>query len=87
MSHTSAAQPPRELVLDHVMFPTYMSDDFIDLVEEIWTARKLGKVFTQKPNRSFKPVYARSRSFYVEYLSNVQAEPFWSNAIYLPRPR
>ena len=53
-----------ELVIDHVMFPTYVSDEFLDLAEENWKARGVGRVFSQPPNQSFKAIYFQSKSFY-----------------------
>lgn len=76
-----------ELIIDHVMFPTYLSDKFLDLVEETWKERDVGRVFSQPANASFKGVYFQSSSFYVEYLSNVASQPYWSNAVYVVVPK
>ena len=76
-----------ELVVDHVMFPVYYNNPFLDLVEDIWRERKLGRVFSGPQNSSFKGVYLQSKSFYVEYLSNTKSEPYWSNAVYVVVPK
>ena len=76
-----------ELAIDHVMFPVYYNNPFLELVEDIWKERKLGKVFTGPQNASFKAVYLRSKGFYVEYLSNTKSEPYWSNAVCVVVPK
>lgn len=75
-----------ELLIDHVMFPVYLSNEFLDVVEKDWKRRNVGRVFSQAANPSFKPIYFQSKRFYVEYLSNVSSEPYWSNAVYVVVP-
>lgn len=75
-----------ELKIDHVMFPVYFNNALLEFVEYDWKNRKSGKVFTQPQNDHFKGVYLPSQSFYVEYLSSVETEPYWSSAIYLVVP-
>ncbi|MBX2867335.1 MAG: hypothetical protein KTR18_01560 [Acidiferrobacterales bacterium] len=76
-----------ELVVDHVMFPLYFNNQFLDVAEEVWEEMNMGKVTRGKQNAAFKAVYLHSKSFYVEYLSNVKAQPYWSNAIYVVVPK
>jgi hypothetical protein len=76
-----------EIQIDHVMFPVYLNNAFLDVVEEIWAAKKAGKVFAQPQNAAFKGVYLQSKSFYVEYLSNVKDQPYWTNAVYVVVPK
>ena len=83
---TSLADEPMELKIDHVMFPVYANNAFLDTVEADWKERKTGKVFTQPQNDFFKAVYLRSKSFYVEYLSNVETQPYWSNTVFIVVP-
>jgi hypothetical protein len=91
LSGSSAAQSIQgstmELVVDHVMFPIYFNNPFLGLVEEIWRDRKVGRVFSQPQNPSFKGLYLRSKSFYLEYASNTKNEPYWSNAVYVVVPK
>ena len=69
------------------MFPIYLNNPFLDIVEKIWTEQRSGKVFNQPQNAAFKGVYLQSKSFYVEYLSNVKDQPYWSNAVYVVVPQ
>jgi len=81
------AEEKMELVVDHVMFPVYFNNPFVSLMEEVWQEQSKGKVFVGKQNASFKGVYFQTSAFYVEYLSTVKNEPFWSNALYLVVPK
>jgi hypothetical protein len=76
-----------ELILDHVMFPVYYNNPFLEVIEDIWRERELGKVFAEPQNESFKGVYLSSKSFYIEYLSNTKSEPYWSNTVYIVLPK
>jgi hypothetical protein len=76
-----------EVVIDHVMFPVYFNNPFLEAVEAEWRAQNLGKVYSQPQNPVFKGVYFESKSFYVEYLSTVKSEPYWSNAVYVVVPK
>lgn len=80
------SEEPMELIIDHVMFPVYLNNALLERVEPNWKERNAGKVFTQPQNRSFKGLYMSSKSFYVEYLSTVETEPYWSAAIYVIVP-
>jgi len=75
-----------ELEIDHVMIPVYFNNDLLEFIEHDWKKRKSGKVFTQPQNDNFKGVYLPSKNFYVEYLSSVETEPYWSSAIFLVVP-
>lgn len=87
LTPATAADKPLELVLDHVMLPVYFNNAFVDMMEGVWRERQVGKVQTGEQNANFKAVYYVSKSFYVEYLSTVQSQPYWSNAIYLVVPK
>lgn len=76
-----------EIVIDHIMFPVYFNNAFLEVVETEWRAHSFGKVYSQPQNSVFKGVYIESKSFYVEYLSNVKSEPYWSNAVYVVVPK
>lgn len=75
-----------ELIVDHIMFPVYFNNAFLDLAESNWKERNTGEVFSAPQNPAFKGIYFKTRSFYVEYLSTVKNEPYWSNAIYVVVP-
>jgi hypothetical protein len=75
-----------QLQLDHVMFPVYFNNAFLDLVERDWKKRNIGRVFSEPQNPVFKGVYLQTRSFYVEHLSTVENEPYWSNALHVIVP-
>jgi len=75
-----------ELKIDHVMFPIFFNDALLKFIEEDWTLRKTGKVYTQPFNGAYTGVYLPSQSFYVEYLSTAESQPYWSNAVYLVVP-
>ena len=75
------------LVIDHVMFPIYFNNPFLEVVESAWKENGEGEVFSQPQNPAFKGVYFKSKSFYVEYLSTVKTEPYWSNAVYVVVPK
>ena len=81
------ADEAMELVVDHVMFPVYFNNQFLDVAEESWKALNVGKVAQGRQNSAFKGVYFHSKSFYIEYLSNVKEQPYWSNAVYLVVPK
>ena len=76
-----------EIFVDHVMFPVYFNNAFLEVIETEWRTQSLGKVYSQPQNSVFKGVYFESKSFYVEYLSTVKTEPFWSNAVYVVVPK
>lgn len=76
-----------ELVVDHVMFPLYFNNQFLELAEEVWKDLQVGKVTVGEQNPAFKGVYLHSKSFYVEHISNVKSQPYWSNAVYLVVPK
>lgn len=76
-----------ELVIDHVMFPLYFNNQFLDIVEESWKALNVGKVSVGKQSSVYKGVYLHSKSFYVEHLSNVKEQPYWSNTIFFVVPK
>jgi hypothetical protein len=78
---------PMELQLDHVMFPVYFNNSFLNIVEQVWKGQLSGRVVQMPQNPAFKHVLHFSKSFYVEYLSTVQSEPYWSNAVYVVVPK
>jgi hypothetical protein len=78
---------PMELQLDHVMFPVYFNNQFLNIVEQVWKDQLSGRVFQMPQYPAFKHVLHFSKSFYVEYLSTVQSEPYWSNAVYVVVPK
>lgn len=75
-----------ELTIDHIMIPVYFNNALLEFIEYDWRNRETGKVYTQPQNDRFKGVYLPSVSFYVEYLSSVETEPYWSSAIYVVVP-
>ena len=77
---------PMELKIDHVMFPVYYNDGMLEHVEDNWKNRASGKVFSQPHNGTYTGVYLSSKSFYIEYLSSIETEPYWSTAIFVVVP-
>jgi len=51
-----------EITIDHVMFPVYFNNSFLNSVEENWTQRNLGYVDTQAQNDFFKGLYLHTKS-------------------------
>ena len=87
-AQTSERNPQAmELVVDHVMFPVYHNNAFLEVVEAEWRTQSIGKVYSQPQNPVFKGAYFESKSFYVEYLSTVKSEPYWSNTVYVVVPK
>ena len=76
-----------ELEIDHVMMPVYFNNAFVDSIAEVWQQRNRGRVHTQPQNDFFQGVYLQSKSFYVEYLSTVETQPYWSNAVFFVVPK
>ena len=72
-----------QLQVDHIMFPVYFNNAFLGVVEEAWKGYAIGRVFAQAQNAVFKAVYLQSKNFYVEHLSTVESEPYWSNTLYV----
>jgi len=82
-THASEGSKSMELVVDHVMFPVYANNELLESIEAAWNEKGVGRVFTQPQNEMFKGVYIQSKNFYVEYLSTVETQPYWSNAVYI----
>lgn len=76
-----------QLHIDHIMFPVYFNNAFLDIVEQTWKGKATGRVFSQPQNAVFKAVYLQGKSFYVEHLSTVESEPYWSNTLYIVVPK
>ena len=76
-----------QLQIDHVMFPVYFNNAFLNVVEEAWKGKSAGRVFSEPQNAVFKGVYLQTKSFYVEHLSTVESEPYWSNTLYVVVPK
>lgn len=72
-----------QLQIDHVMFPVYFNNDFLSIVEKTWKKKAIGSVFSGPQNAVYKGVYLQTKSFYVEHLSTVESEPYWSNTLYV----
>lgn len=85
-THTRASDI-MELEIDHVMLPVYFNNALLESIESVWRDRARGRVFTQPQNDFFKGVYLQSKSFYVEYLSTVETQPYWSSAIFFVVPK
>lgn len=83
----SDAQEIYDLEIDHVMFPVYLNNAFLDIVAKNWKSHKKGTIDIGKQNTAFKGVYYKSKSFYVEYLSNTKENQYWSNSIYVVVPK
>jgi hypothetical protein len=87
-SHPAAeTRNTMQLQIDHIMFPVYFNNAFLDIVEQTWKGKATGRVFSQPQNAVFKAVYLQGKSFYVEHLSTVESEPYWSNTLYIVVPK
>lgn len=75
------------LSIDHVMFPVYNNTALLTQIEPLWQAWEQGRVERREPNNLFSGIYYHSRDWYVEYLSNVPSQPYWSNAVYVVVPK
>ncbi len=83
LHRSASAADARPLVIDHVSFPVYNNNAFLDAVTENWMARSLGTIHQQPQNPAFKAVSLLNPSFYVEVLSNTAQQPYWSNQVYV----
>lgn len=75
-----------DIVLDHVMIPAYFNNPLLELVEAHWKGQKGGRIQTYPQGPAFKQLVQFTKSFYVEQLSTVKSEPYWSNAVYCVVP-
>jgi len=69
-----------ELIVDHVMYPVYNNDAFLDEMMEIWKAKKVGKV-KRDDYDAYSGVFFETKSMYVEYLSTNKGDGWWRNRI------
>lgn len=72
-----------ELQIDHVMFPVYHNDAFLDEVREIWKGHNKVDIVEGGEEGEYKGVYFRSKRFYVEHLSTSKGNTYWSNNVYV----
>ncbi|GAA6143686.1 hypothetical protein [Hydrogenophaga sp. 5NK40-0174] len=83
LQRNASASDTQPLVVDHVSFPVYNNNAFLDAVAQNWTSRSLGPLHHQPQNPAFKAVSLLNQRFYVEVLSNTEQQPYWSNQVYL----
>lgn len=68
------------LIVDHIMFPVYNNDAFLDEIKEIWTEKKVGEI-ERADYDAYSAVFFKTRNFYVEYLSTNKGDGWWVNRI------
>lgn len=71
---------PEQLIIDHIMFPVYNNDSFLDEIKIIWEEKGFGKV-TREDYEQYSGVYLSTKNFYVEYLSTNKGDGWWRNKI------
>lgn len=76
-----------ELLLDHVMFVTYHNNTLLEEVHESWKKHQTGKTHIAPQQTDYRGVYYQSKSFYVEQLSTISGEYYWSNCVYVVLPQ
>ncbi len=69
-----------ELIVDHIMFPVYNNDTFLDEMKEIWDAKNVGEI-KRDDYDAYSGVFFQTKSFYVEYLSTNKGDGWWKNRI------
>jgi|AntAceMinimDraft_17_1070374.scaffolds.fasta_scaffold07273_3 hypothetical protein len=70
----------KELVVDHIMFPVYNNDAFLDEVKEIWETKGVGEI-KRDDYEAYSGVFFKTKKFYVEYLSTNKGDGWWRNRI------
>jgi hypothetical protein len=71
----------RVLDIDHVMFPIYNNNKFLNEVASEYSKNKEYKYSIGPQEHSYKGIYLYSKNFYVEHLSTVKSEYYWSNSL------
>lgn len=69
------------LDVDHVMFPVYNNNNFLDEVANEYKKNKKYIYSIGKQEPSYKGIYLYSKNFYIEHLSTIKGEYYWSNSI------
>ena len=72
----------KELIVDHIMFPVYNNDPFLDEMQEIWETKNIGEV-ERADYDAYSAVFFKSKEFYVEYLSTNKGDGWWRNKVYI----
>lgn len=72
-----------QLEIDHVMFPVYANNSFLETIESIWAEKEIGKVTTQ-PQKDFlrESIWGQAVSMWNTYRLLTQSRTgvtqFWS---------
>jgi hypothetical protein len=69
------------LEIDHVMFPIYNNNNFLNEVANEYKKNKKYMYLIGKQQPSYKGIYLHSKNFYIEHLSTVKGEYYWSNSL------
>lgn len=70
-----------ELIVDHVMFPVYNNNGYLDEVEKELKKYYKSNLNKGSQNKLYKGIYLHCDQFYIEHLSNTRGNYYWSNAI------
>ena len=63
----------KELIVDHIMFPVYNNDSFLDEMKKIWEEKGVGEIIKADYD-AYSAVFFKTKKFYVEYLSTNKGE-------------
>ena len=69
------------LDVDHVMFPVYNNNKFLEEVANEYKTNEKYIYSIGKQQQSYKGIYLYSKNFYIEHLSTIKGEYYWSNSI------
>lgn len=67
--------------VDHVMFPVYNNNKFLEEVANEYKTNEKYIYSIGKQQPSYKGIYLYSKNFYVEHLSTVKGEYYWTNSL------
>ena len=69
------------LDIDHVMFPVYNNNDFLKEVANEYNKNKKYVYSIGKQTPGYKGIYLYSKNFYIEHLSTIKGEYYWTNSL------
>ena len=69
------------LEIDHIMFPVYNNNDFLDEVALEYNKNKNYVYDIGEQTSMYKGIYLYSKNFYIEHLSTIKGQYYWSNSL------
>jgi len=69
------------LKIDHVMFPVYNNNNFLEEVANEYKKNDKYVYNIGNQEKLYKGIYLYGKSFYVEHLSTIKGETYWSNSL------